>query len=64
MMKQVQFANLIAVEWDRESDKVFLKFEVFDSKYKDFALRVAGREDISLNFIGEKLEAEMPEEGQ
>ena len=63
-MKQIQFANLVAVEWDRESDKVYLKFEVFDSKYKDFALRVAGREDISLNFIGEKLEAEMPEEGQ
>lgn len=63
-MKQIQFANLIAVEWDRDSDKVFLKFEVFDSKYKDFALRVAGREDIALNFIGEKLEAEIPEEGQ
>lgn len=63
-MKRAQFANLVAVEWDQESDKVFLKFEVFDSKYKDFALRVAGREDVALNFIGEKLEAEIPEEGE
>lgn len=61
-MKNVQIANLICVEWDKESDKVFLKFEVFDSKYKDFALRVAGREDISLNLIGERLEAELPDE--
>jgi hypothetical protein len=61
-MKSVQFATLVCVEWDKESDKVFLKFEVFDSKYKDFALRVAAREDIALNLIGEKLEAEMPDE--
>lgn len=61
-MKNVQIASLVCVEWDKESDKVFLKFEVFDNKYKDFALRVAGREDIALNLIGERLEAEFPDE--
>jgi len=61
-MKSVQIASLVCVEWDKESDKVFLKFEVFDNKYKDFALRVAGREDIALNLIGERLEAEFPDE--
>jgi hypothetical protein len=61
-MKNVQIASLVCVEWDKESDKVFLKFEVFDNKYKDFALRVAGREDIALNLIGERLEAELPDE--
>jgi hypothetical protein len=61
-MKNVQIANLVCVEWDRENDKVFLKFEVFDSKYKDFALRVAGRDDVSLNLIGERLEAQLPDE--
>lgn len=61
-MKNVQIASLVSVEWDRENDKVFLKFEVFDNKYKDFALRVAGRDDISLNLIGERLEAELPDE--
>ena len=61
-MKNVQIANLVCVEWDRENDKVFLKFEVFDNKYKDFALRVAGRDDIALNLIGERLEAEIPDE--
>jgi hypothetical protein len=61
-MKNVQIASLVCVEWDKESDKVFLKFEVFDNKYKDFALRVAGREDVALNLIGERLEAELPDE--
>lgn len=61
-MKNVQIASLVCVEWDKESDKVFLKFEVFDNKYKDFALRVAGREDVALNLIGERLEAEFPDE--
>jgi hypothetical protein len=61
-VKNVQIASLVCVEWDKESDKVFLKFEVFDNKYKDFALRVAGREDIALNLIGERLEAEFPDE--
>ena len=28
-MKNVQIASLVCVEWDKESDKVFLKFEVF-----------------------------------
>jgi len=61
-MKAEKFADLVSVEYDKSTDRVFLKFEVFDSKYKDFALRVAGRDNISLNFVGEQLEVEIQED--
>jgi hypothetical protein len=60
-MKSEEFAELLSVEYDREADRVFLRFEVFDEKYKDFALRVAGRDNISLSFVGEKLEVQIDE---
>lgn len=55
-MKSVEFAKLASVEYDQETDRVWIKFEVFDQNYKDFALRVAAREDIQFNIVGEKLE--------
>lgn len=61
-MKAEKFAELIGVSYDKDTDRVFLKFEVFDSKYKDFALRIAGRDDIEVNFVGESLEVEVPDE--
>lgn len=63
-MKPDKFAELVLVEYDKTTDRVFLKFEVFDERYKDFALRVAGRDNIALNFVGEQLEIEIDEESE
>ena len=50
------FAKLAGVEYVKEGDRVFVKFGVFDSKYKEFALQVGSRDDVSLTIRGEYLE--------
>lgn len=62
MTKSVKFASLVCVEYDKETDRVFVKFEVHDNKYKDFALRIGARNDIQFNIRGEDLEFEVDDE--
>lgn len=56
MNQQTEFATLRRVELDKTTGRVYVIFEVIDEKYKDFAMRVAQRDDIELVFRGEKLD--------
>lgn len=62
-MKDVEFAKLVAVEYDEAADRVFVKFEICDEKYKDFALRISRRDGLSFNIVGEKLRMNVAENG-
>ncbi len=61
MSKVIDFARFAAVEFDEKSDRIWVKFEVLDPKYREFALRIAQRDDITLNFVGERLELQFDE---
>lgn len=56
------FARLYAVEINETTGQVWVKFEVMDPQYRDFALRIAQRDDIVVNFAGERLDIEFEED--
>lgn len=65
MSKIIQeFARLYSVEQNETTGQVWVKFEIMDPKYREFALRIAQRDDIIVHFAGERLDVEFEETGE
>ena len=63
MNKIIQdFARLYAVEIKETTGQVWVKFEVMDPKYREFAMRIAQRDDIIVTFVGERIDIELESE--
>jgi hypothetical protein len=56
------FARLYAVEIKETTGQVWVKFEVMDPKYREFAMRIAQRDDIIVTFVGERIDIELESE--
>ena len=59
---ETEVAALCSVQYDKETDEVFVTFKVKDDEYKSMVLQVARRKDIELIIRGERLFASQAEE--
>jgi hypothetical protein len=55
MAREVDIAKFSSVMYNEDTDEVFVTFKVHNSKYRDFVMRWAAREDGRLIIRGEHL---------
>ena len=57
MKTEKEIARLSAVQYDTDTDSVYVVFKVMDESYKEMVLRFAKRDDVEMIIRGDKLYA-------